>query len=312
MYQAESGPHINGREMPVPRGKTLGGSSSINGMIYNRGQRMDYDHWAQMGNRGWGYADVLPYFKRCESRVGGEGDDTYRGRDGGMSVETIPFQHPLCDAFIKGAAEVGIPHNPDYNGAKQEGISYVQRTCAARGGGSAPRSAYLHPAKSRSNLTVITNAFATKILLDGKKGRRRRLFQGRQGRRCRRRCGRIPGGDPVRRRHQLAATAATLRHRPGRAAGGAGHRGADTSWPASARTCATTTRRASSSASKTAETLNETAPAGCGVSWEIAKYLAGDRQQHRQPEPLAGLWLLALRPGGQEQRPAIHLHARQL
>ncbi len=168
MYQAESGPHINGRKMPVPRGKTLGGSSSINGMIYNRGQRMDYDQWAQMGNRGWGYADVLPYFKRCESRVGGEGDDTYRGRDGGMTVETIPYQHPLCDAFIKGAAEVGIPHNPDYNGAKQEGISYVQRTVRSRRRVSTAR-AYLHPAKSRSNLTVITNAFATKILLEGKK-----------------------------------------------------------------------------------------------------------------------------------------------
>ena len=167
MYQAESGPHINGREMPMPRGKTLGGSSSINGMIYNRGQRMDYDHWSQMGNRGWGYADVLPYFKRCESWVG-QGDDTYRGRDGGMSVETMPFKHPLCDAFIKGAAEVGIPHNPDYNGAKQEGISYVQRHVKGRRRVSTAR-AYLHPAKSRSNLTVITNAFATKILLDGKK-----------------------------------------------------------------------------------------------------------------------------------------------
>ncbi|MCA8929813.1 MAG: GMC family oxidoreductase N-terminal domain-containing protein [Alphaproteobacteria bacterium] len=167
MYQAESGPHINGRKMPVPRGKTLGGSSSINGMIYNRGQRLDYDHWAQLGNRGWGYADVLPYFKRCEARVG-EGDDTYRGRAGGMTVETMPYRHPLCDAFIKGAAEIGIPLNPDYNGAKQEGISYVQRTVRGRRRVSTAR-AYLHPAKSRPNLTVITNAFATQILLEGKK-----------------------------------------------------------------------------------------------------------------------------------------------
>ena len=167
MYQAESGPHINGRKMPVPRGKTLGGSSSINGMIYNRGQRMDYDHWAQMGNRGWGYADVLPYFKRCEARVG-DGDDTYRGRDGGMTVETMPYRHVLCDAFIQGAGELGLPHNPDYNGATQEGISYVQRHVKGRRRVSTAR-AYLHPAKSRTNLTVITEAFATQILLEGKK-----------------------------------------------------------------------------------------------------------------------------------------------
>ena len=167
MYQAEPGAHIGGREMPVPRGKTLGGSSSINGMIYNRGQRMDYDLWAQLGNRGWGYADVLPYFKRCEQRVG-EADDTFRGREGPMTVETMPHVHPLCDAFIKGAAELGIPRNPDYNGAVQEGISYVQRTVRGRRRVSTAR-AFLHPAKSRPNLTVITEAFATAIQLDGKK-----------------------------------------------------------------------------------------------------------------------------------------------
>lgn len=167
MYQAEAGPHINGRKMPVPRGKTLGGSSSINGMIYNRGQRLDYDSWAQLGNRGWGYADVLPYFKRCEGRVG-EGDETYRGRDGAMTVETVAYTHPLCEAFLQGASEIGIPRNPDYNGAVQEGISYVQRHVAGRRRVSTAR-AYLHPAKSRDNLTVITEAFATRILLEGKK-----------------------------------------------------------------------------------------------------------------------------------------------
>ncbi len=167
MYEAEAGPHINGRSMAMPRGKTLGGSSAINGMIYNRGQRMDYDLWAQLGNRGWGYADVLPYFKRCESRVG-EGDDTFRGREGSMTVETLPYRHPLCDAFIQAAAEIGIPQNPDYNGERQEGINYVQRTVRSRRRVSTAR-AYLHPAKSRPNLTVITNAFATRVLLEGKK-----------------------------------------------------------------------------------------------------------------------------------------------
>ena len=101
MYEAEPGSNINGRRMPVPRGKTLGGSSSINGMIYNRGQRLDYDLWAQLGNRGWGYADVLPYFKRCERWVG-EGDDLFRGREGPMTVEPLPYTHPLADAFNRG------------------------------------------------------------------------------------------------------------------------------------------------------------------------------------------------------------------
>ena len=167
MYQAEPGAHINGRQMPVPRGKTLGGSSSINGMIYNRGQRLDYDLWAQLGNRGWGYADVLPYFKRCEQRVG-EADETFRGRDGSMTVETLGYTHPLADAFIQGAQELGIPRNPDYNGAKQEGLNYVQRTVRSRRRVSTAR-AFLHPARSRSNLTVITEAFATKVLLEGRK-----------------------------------------------------------------------------------------------------------------------------------------------
>jgi choline dehydrogenase len=167
MYQTESIPSIGGRKIAMPRGKTLGGSSSINGMIYNRGQRMDFDTWAQQGNRGWGYSDVLPYFKRTESRQG-DADDKFRGRDGGMTVETISYTHPLADAFIKGAAEIGIPRNPDYNGERQEGLNYVQRNVRGRRRVSTAR-AYLHPAKSRSNLTVITRAHATKILLEGKK-----------------------------------------------------------------------------------------------------------------------------------------------
>ena len=97
-----------GNHTDVPRGKTLGGSSSINGHIYNLGQRMDFDGWAQRGNQGWGYADVLPYFKRCEQRIG-EGDDFFRGREGPLSVTDLDYQHPLCEAFMRGAQEVGIP-----------------------------------------------------------------------------------------------------------------------------------------------------------------------------------------------------------
>ena len=115
-YQQEVGPWTGGRSIYAPRGKTLGGSSSINGHIYNRGQRQDFDTWAQMGNRGWGYPDVLPYFKRLERRIG-EGEDTYRGREGALTVTTMDWQDPLCEAFMAGAVSLGIPKNPDYNGA---------------------------------------------------------------------------------------------------------------------------------------------------------------------------------------------------
>ena len=166
MYEAEPTYWTANRTIDVPRGKTLGGSSSINGHIYNRGQRLDYDTWAQRGNRGWGYADILPYFKKCEQRIG-IGDDTFRGRDGSLQVTDLNYKHPLCEAFMDGAGELGIPRNPDYNGALQEGISYVQRTTYRRRRVSTAR-AFLNPVKKRSNLKVVTNAFVTRILLDNK------------------------------------------------------------------------------------------------------------------------------------------------
>ncbi len=168
MYQAEPSHWTGGRSIDVPRGKTLGGSSSINGHIYNRGQRMDFNNWAQRGNQGWGYADVLPYFQRCERRIGAPADDEFRGREGNLQVTDLNYVHPLCEAFMQGAGEIGIPRNPDYNGAKQEGISYVQRTTYGRRRVSTAR-AFLKPARSRSNLTVRTRAHATRILLEGKR-----------------------------------------------------------------------------------------------------------------------------------------------
>ena len=103
LYSMEPSPWTGGRRILAPRGKTLGGSSSINGHIYNRGQPMDFDTWAQLGNRGWGYADVLPYFRRMERRIG-DGDPTFRGRDGNLTVTDTDWRHPLCDAFIEGAS----------------------------------------------------------------------------------------------------------------------------------------------------------------------------------------------------------------
>lgn len=167
LYEMEPSPWTGGRKILAPRGKTLGGSSSINGHIYNRGQPLDYDTWAQMGNRGWGYADVLPYFRRMERRLG-PGEDTYRGKDGELTVTDIGWTHPLCEAFIQGAVEMGIPRNPDYNGVRQEGVSYAQRTIH-NGRRVSAAVAFLRPAMKRPNLEVVTGAHATRIDLEGQR-----------------------------------------------------------------------------------------------------------------------------------------------
>ncbi|MBN9262105.1 MAG: GMC family oxidoreductase N-terminal domain-containing protein [Hyphomicrobium sp.] len=167
LYDMEPSAWTGGRRILAPRGKTLGGSSSINGHVYNRGQRGDFDTWAQYGNRGWGYADVLPYFKRLERRIG-DGDDTYRGRDGALTVTDIDYHHPLCEAFIQGCVEAGIPRNPDYNGRIQEGVSYAQRTIYKGRRMSAAR-AFLHPAMKRPNLDVRTGVHVTSIDFDGRR-----------------------------------------------------------------------------------------------------------------------------------------------
>ena len=112
--------------MFFPRGKGLGGSSSINGLLHVRGQAADFDGWAQLGNRGWGYADILPYFRRSEDRAGG--GDGYRGEGGPLHISDVHERHPLCEAFIDGVEAMGIPRNLDYNGKTQAGVAYYQRT----------------------------------------------------------------------------------------------------------------------------------------------------------------------------------------
>src|SRR5665213_2182748 len=178
-YQQEVGPWTNGRSIYAPRGKTLGGSSSINGHIYNRGQRQDFDTWAQLGNRGWGYPDVLPYFKRLERRIG-EGDEAFRGRDGSLTVTTMDWRDPLCEAFMAGAISLGIPKNPDYNGAIQEGVSYAQRTIR-NGLRVSAATAFLHPAMKRPNVDVRTHAHATQIIFEGKRAVGVRYIKGGKG-----------------------------------------------------------------------------------------------------------------------------------
>jgi choline dehydrogenase len=168
LYTSEASEWTGGRRIAAPRGKTLGGSSSINGHIYNRGQRLDFDGWALRGNRGWGYADVLPYFRRTERRMVAEADPTFRGSDGNLPITDLEWRDPLCEAFIEGAVQMGIPRNRDYNGAQQAGVSYVQRIIQNGRRVSAARG-YLHPAMKRRNLTVRTHAHATNLVFDGKR-----------------------------------------------------------------------------------------------------------------------------------------------
>ena len=178
-YQQEPGPYTNGRSIYAPRGKTLGGSSSINGHIYNRGQRQDFDTWAQMGNRGWSYSDVLSHFKRMEKRIGA-GDEQYRGRDGSLHVTTMEWKDTLCEAFMDGAVSLGIPRNPDYNGAIQEGVSYVQRTIQ-NGRRVSSATAFLRPASKRPNVEIRTHAHATGVMLEGKRAVGVRYSRGGRG-----------------------------------------------------------------------------------------------------------------------------------
>jgi choline dehydrogenase len=145
LYSAEPEPTTNGRRLPVPRGKLLGGSSAINGNAFVRGQAQDFDTWAQLGNIGWSYDDVLPFFKRMESYRGG-GDDRYRGREGPIKVTDPTPATPLFKALIDAAGQVGIRHNPDYNGDRQDGIVMSQASIA-RGWRTSTARAYLDPAR---------------------------------------------------------------------------------------------------------------------------------------------------------------------
>ncbi len=163
-FTTEPTEHTGGRRIPVPQGRTLGGSTAINGLVYNRGQAQDFDDWAAAGNPGWSYQEVLPYFKSTETRIG-EGDDTYRGRTGPMPITNIDWIHPISEAFIKGAQELGMPRNPDYNGATQAGVGYFQRNIYRGYRMSAARS-FLKPVRSRANLTVLTKAHASKVLFE--------------------------------------------------------------------------------------------------------------------------------------------------
>ena len=166
-YSSEPDEGSGGRRIDVPRGKMMGGSSSINGMVYIRGQAQDYDHWAQLGNRGWSYQDVLPVFKRMERYDGGS--DAFRGRSGPLRVTDTPrHKVPLLEKMIAAAERIGLPFNPDLNGETQEGIGMSQVTIA-KGRRQSTAFAYLDPARGRPNLTIEKGALAQNLILEGRR-----------------------------------------------------------------------------------------------------------------------------------------------
>jgi choline dehydrogenase len=167
-FKTEPSEGSGGRAIPTTQGRTLGGSSSINGMIYNRGQRADLDSWAQRGNRGWGYVDMLPYYKRTERRIG-VADERIHGRDGNLPVTDIDWFHPVCEAFMSGAVGMGIPRCADYNsGDRQAGVGYFQRAIH-RGWRNSAARVFLHPAKATGRLDIRTDARAAAVLFEGKR-----------------------------------------------------------------------------------------------------------------------------------------------
>ena len=165
-YKTESDPGVNGRSIDWPRGKVLGGSSSLNGLLYARGQSQDYDRWRQMGNVGWGWDDVLPLFKRAENNE--RGADEYHGNKGPLSVSNMRIQRPITDAWVAAAQAAGYPFNPDYNGADQEGVGFFQLT-SRNGRRCSAAVAYLNPVRSRDNIQIITHAAVDKIVVEGKR-----------------------------------------------------------------------------------------------------------------------------------------------
>ncbi|MFY0611673.1 MAG: choline dehydrogenase [Hyphomicrobiaceae bacterium] len=159
-------PHLDGRVVPWPRGRVLGGTSAINGLLYVRGQKQDYDMWRQLGNAGWSYQDVLPYFRKAEDNERGE--DDLHGAGGPLGVSDVRMNNPICEAYIAACVQAGIPATKDFNGAEQEGAGYYQLT-TKNGRRSSTGVAYLKPAMARRNLTVITDANVSKLdITDGR------------------------------------------------------------------------------------------------------------------------------------------------
>ena len=175
-YETEPVENAKGRRIAYPRGKVLGGSSSINGHVYIRGQPRDYDTWAQMGNRGWSYDDVKPYFLKSEHREG-EGDSGFHGSDGPLNVADPRERHVLSEAFMDAAESLGVPRTQDNNGAQNDGVGYFHNAMKNGRRASSAR-AFLSPARKREHLEVKVNALARQILFDGRRASGVKFRQG--------------------------------------------------------------------------------------------------------------------------------------
>ncbi|MDB5666395.1 choline dehydrogenase [Cypionkella sp.] len=165
-YTTEPDPGLNNRKLAWPRGKVLGGSSSINGLLYVRGQPQDYDHWRQLGNAGWGWDDVKPLFLRSERQE--RGADDYHGTDGTLSVSDPKLSRAICDAWVQAAQTAGYPFNADFNGASQEGVGYFQLT-TQNGRRCSAATAFLKPARHRPNLRIITRAQVQRLAIENRR-----------------------------------------------------------------------------------------------------------------------------------------------
>jgi choline dehydrogenase len=165
-YETEPQPECHNRKVIAPRGKVLGGSSSINGLIYIRGQAEDFNVWRQLGNIGWSFDDVLPYFRKAEDNE--RGSDQFHGTGGPLAVSDLCDRHPLAEAYVEAALQCGYPRNDDFNGSIQEGAGYYQTTMR-NGVRSSTAAGYLKPARKRTNLKVVSEALATRILFDGRR-----------------------------------------------------------------------------------------------------------------------------------------------
>lgn len=166
LYNSEPEPELGGRQIIQPRGKVIGGSSSINGLLYIRGQQQDFDHWRQLGNTGWSFTDVLPYFRKAEDQQ--RGADDLHGVGGPLSVSDVSEPHPLCEAFIDACEQAGLPRTDDFNGPSQEGAGYFQLT-TRRGRRWSTARGYLAQARKRPNLAVVSGALATRVLFEGRR-----------------------------------------------------------------------------------------------------------------------------------------------
>ena len=167
MFKLEKDKGVNNRRIDWPRGKVLGGSSALNGLLYIRGDSHDYDNWKDLGNEGWGYKDVLPYFKKFECQENGSNE--YHGIDGELKVSNLRLKRKIADLFIKASEEIGIPNNPDCNGENQEGVGYFQQTSFKGFRRSSYRSFLNKKIRNRKNLTIITNTQVSKVLFKNKK-----------------------------------------------------------------------------------------------------------------------------------------------